>query len=459
MIFAVNSPFHPDKLRQDYPHQDRPMPSSKTANPPTPLWKLWNQATAWLALPLKGYLYYRCSQKKEDPTRLNERFGRTTLSRPRGTLLWFHAASVGEMLSLLPLLESLNNQRPELYFLLTTGTLTAANLLRKRIATSPLKTCLIHQFIPLDVPQWIERFLAHWQPQLALLTESELWPNLIAGCQNHSIPLILLNGRLSERSFRRWRKLPFLITPILQNFAWIAARSKEDGHRFQQLGGPIDLIGDLKEAAPPLPYNEDVLESIRRHLHGRQLWIASSTHEGEEEVIIAAHRRLLQFFPALLCLIIPRHPHRGEAIAALADQAPQYSKNALPTPSDPFWIGDTLGDMGVFYRLSEIVFLGNSLPCMAPKGGGHNPLEPIRLHSALACGPEMKNFAEIIKELQEDITIVYNDETLASWVLTMLNNPVLREKRSLSAFHYATSLQGKALEELSSRILSSLSSL
>jgi 3-deoxy-D-manno-octulosonic-acid transferase len=340
--------------------------------------------------PLSGpVLSWRLSRGKEDGARIGERRGEPGLDRPAGVLVWLHGASVGEALSLLPLIDRLTQRGG--HVLITTGTVTSAAILADRLPAGAF-----HQFVPLDVPRFMRRFIAHWRPDIALIAESELWPNFIVEAERVGTPIILVNARLSERSFRRWSRLSAFIGALLARVDLCLAQSEGDGERFVRLGAPnVRLVGNLKYDAPAPPADWQALASLSGLVSGRQVWIAASTHEGEEILIGEAHRILARTFPDLLTLIAPRHPSRGVRITAqlqgLGLNCALRSVGAQPGAETAVYICDTIGELGLFYRLAGVVFVGKSF---AP-GGGQNPIEPARLASAILHGPHVANFADV----------------------------------------------------------------
>jgi 3-deoxy-D-manno-octulosonic-acid transferase len=337
----------------------------------------------------------RLSRGKEHPERLSERRGEATLKRPRGPLVWVHGASVGEMLAAVPLIEKLCAQ--DFAVLVTSGTVTSAALAEQRLPNGAL-----HQFIPLDAPRFVRRFLNHWRPDLALFVESDLWPNLILSCADRRIPMIVINGRLSERSFTRWRRVPGVIAALLSRFDLCLTQSAADAERYAQLGAPrVSSTGNLKLDVPAPPVDQAALQRLKDIIGTRPVVAAASTHSGEETAIIAAHRRLRAKFPSLLTVIVPRHPGRGESIAEIAKAAglavALRSRRAQPMPDIGIYVADTLGELGLIYRIAPIVFMGGSLA----SHGGQNPIEAIRLGAAVLHGPHVWNFAEIYATLDE----------------------------------------------------------
>lgn len=349
----------------------------------------WRIATRLAVPAIRWNLRRRLRQGKEEAGRLPEREGHGA-ARPEGRLLWLHAASVGETLAVLPLLDALSARDPALNLLVTTGTVTSARLLPQRLSAG-MRARVIHRFVPLDVPAWVARFLDGWRPDAACLVESELWPNLIDACAARGIPTALLNARISARSFRRWRNFgPRLIRRLLGRFALIAPRSAEDAARLEALGAPrLAPPGDLKLAAAPLPADPAGLEALRDAIGGRPVLLAAVTHPGEEAAVLAAARELAPRFPELLTILAPRHPERGAQVAALAQGAPRRSLGALPGEG-PAYVADTIGELGLFYRVASMAFIGGSLVAH----GGQNPLEAARLNCPVILGPHMENFAD-----------------------------------------------------------------
>jgi len=425
---------------------------------------LWAGAATVAAPGLRLLLRARVRQGKEIAARLPERRGVDPTPRPPGRLLWLHAASVGETVSIRPVLTARTERAPDASMLLTTGTLTSARLLAQRLPELGLEGRVLHRFVPLDVPGWVARFLDHWQPDAAAFVESELWPNLVAACRARRVPIMLLNARLSARSFARWRRLRGAARDLLRGFARIEAQSEADAERLRALGAPaVTVPGNLKFAAPPLPVDPAEFEGLREKLRGRPVWLAASTHPGEEAIVLAAHRALADAHPGLLTIIAPRHPERGARIAEQAEQSlraggraphPSLSQREraflLPLPlgegrgegvaregitqrslgQEPpaagVWIADTLGELGLLYRVARIAFIGRSL---LPPGGGQNPLEAARLGCAIAVGPQTGNFSDILRVLEAAgaVARVADAASLAAWVSAMLHDPTARD--------------------------------
>ncbi len=397
-----------------------------------------------LATPVVDvWLAHRRRRGKEDRVRYGERLGKPTLPRPEGRLVWMHAVSVGESLSLLPLVERLRETLPDVGVLITSGTVTSERLLRERI---PDGVC--HQFAPVDRPGAVRRFARHWRPDLAVWVESELWPNLILETAMRGVPMLLVNARMSERSAARWRRAPHLSRPLLAAFAGVLAQTEADAARFRALGARnVEVRGNLKNDAPPLPADTQGVAALRQAIGGRPCWAAASTHKGEEEAIGEAVSALRRRFPDLLTILAPRHPERGVAIAETMERhglaTARRSANGAIAPSTAVYLVDTLGELGLVYRLADIAFVGGSLE----PHGGHNPLEPARLDCAIVAGPHTENFAEAYVALEDvDALVRVSDAgALAGAVRALLDDETVRVARAAAA-HAAASGLGGAVE-------------
>ncbi|MCC7168101.1 MAG: 3-deoxy-D-manno-octulosonic acid transferase [Rhodospirillales bacterium] len=355
---------------------------------------LYRAATQGLAPLVDLYLAQRRRRGKEDGARFPERRGIAAHPRPAGPLIWIHGASVGEALSALPLVERLAARAA---ILVTTGTVTSAALLAERLPANAF-----HQYVPVDRLPWVRRFLDHWGPDLALWLESEFWPNLMLETAARRIPMALINGRVSDRSLASWRRMPGAARTLLGCFAWALGQSDEDARRLALLGARhTGCVGNLKYAALPLPVDESGLARLQAEIGGRPLWLAASTHAGEEALAARVHARLKAEIPGLLTLVVPRHPARGPAIAQeLAASGMVVARRGADQPIAPatdLYLADTMGELGLFYRLAPLVLIGKTLTA----AGGQNPLEAARLGCALLWGPRMDNFKAIAARLEE----------------------------------------------------------
>ena len=380
-----------------------------------------------LAQPLaRPILRRRAKRGKEDLSRMSERFGRSTIQRPDGDLVWFHAASVGETNAVLPLIGTLLAQIPAQTILLTTGTVTSARIAKMRLPQGAL-----HQFIPLDTPEFMSRFLDHWRPDLALLVESEIWPNLMLETSTRDIPIALINGIISQKSFRNWRRQGSLSRPIFGRFDLVLVQNEQLQKRFMRLGAPdVHVVGNLKFDAPALPVDELKKHQLLKWIDKRPHFLAASTHPGEERQIIEAHKKLRRNFPDLLSIIVPRHPERGEEIADLVSASGfagvTRSTSEVPTKQTDFYIADTLGELGMFFDISDLTFLGGSLV----ENGGHNPVEVVRFGAVVITGPNWINQADSFDALLkgEGALEVRSGRELADRVEALMTNEQMRSK-------------------------------
>jgi 3-deoxy-D-manno-octulosonic-acid transferase len=359
---------------------------------PLPL-RLYRLASSGAGLFASSIVGRRLKAGKEHPERFRERYGESKIARPSGPLVWVHAASVGELLAVVPLIGRIRER--DFNVLCTSGTVTSATLAEQRLPPG-----VIHQFVPLDVPRFVKRFFNHWKPDLALFVESELWPNLITTAAARGVPLLLVNGRISERAFNIWRRTPKSIAALLRCFELCLAQSAAYAGRLRDLGAPrVGTTGNLKFDVPEPPANPDSLRKLRAAIGDRTVVAAASTHAGEETAMIDAHRRLRGTFPRLLTIIAPRHPERGSGILDIAKAANLTarlrSRGELPGTHTEIYIADTMGELGLVYRVAPIVFMGGSLA----SHGGQNPIEPAKLGAAVLHGPNVWNFAEIYSAL------------------------------------------------------------
>ncbi len=385
-----------------------------------------------LALPaIELALKRRLASGREDAARIGERRGRPGLPRPKGPLVWVHAASIGEALSVMRLIERLLGCYPALNILITTGTVTSADLLAGQM---PDRAC--HQFVPIDRPAWVRRFLDHWRPDAALWVESEIWPNLVFMSQARGIPMVLLNARMSPRSFSRWRRIPGPIAKLLREFSLAMAQDEVEAGQLMALGAdPVTAPGNLKFAAGPLPADHEALAALTQAIGVRPRWLAASTHEGEEEIAAYAHQRMAGQWPGLLTVIVPRHPSRGAACAAklkaLGLSVARRADGALPKGDTEIYLADTLGELGLFYRIAPVALVGGSL---IPHGG-QNVLEPARLDCAIVHGPHMENFRAISDEMSAKgaAVEVADAEELVKAVTQLLGDEELRARVSATA--------------------------
>jgi 3-deoxy-D-manno-octulosonic-acid transferase len=376
------------------------------------------------AFPIVGaYVAFRASKGKEERGRHGERYGVASVARPTGPLIWVHAASVGETSAVTPLVEAIVDMG--IHVVLTTGTVTSAKMVQERLGER-----VIHQYVPLDLKPAVDRFLAHWQPDLAIICESEIWPMTILELGTRRVPQVLVNGRLSDRSFANWHKRPSIAEALFENLAHVVAQSEVDGERFRALGArPVTVSGNLKVDTAVPPVNNAELASMHRMIGSRKTWAAISTHQGEEEIVAQVHHMLKARHRDLLTIIVPRHPDRALEIAAeiekMGMKAALRSRGDQITPDTDIYLGDTIGDMGLYLRLTEIAFVGRSLTAQ----GGQNPLEPAMLKSAILSGRNVQNFRESYQRLIKNggAKLVRDKDMLAGAVNYLFNNPAERQ--------------------------------
>ena len=374
---------------------------------------------------MRGLARRRARLGKENPSRLNERYGKAGLPRQPRPLCWFHAASVGESLSVLPLIKRIHHEFPETAQLLTTTTVTSANLISDKLPPSA-----VHQFAPFDTPLWTRRFLRHWRPNIGVLVESEIWPNILTQAKADGTPLVLINGRISKRAAAAWLRAPTLAKHIFGLFDKVFAQSPDDEIRLRRLGAhDVSYRGNLRFSAPKLSADTVMLESERKRFRGRRVWLAASTHEGEEEIVGRAHERLSLRCPGLLTIIVPRHPSRGTAITErLTELGLRVARRSLDQPvtsETDVYLADTLGELGVWLRLVSIVLIGGSLV----PAGGHNPIEAARLDCAILSGPHMENQAVPTERLRAASALFFvgSETEIAEKVFDLLSNDNRRE--------------------------------
>ncbi|MBR1294100.1 3-deoxy-D-manno-octulosonic acid transferase [Bradyrhizobium ottawaense] len=403
--------------------RDRKMPKSLPIALPITL-RMYRRLASGLVPLAPALIKRRLKQGKEDPARVGERRGLSRDVRPHGPLVWIHGASVGEVLAAAGLIERLRDLN--LRILLTSGTVTSAAVVAKRFPPD-----VIHQYVPYDSPRYVARFLDHWKPSLALFIESDLWPNLILAGATRRVPMVLINGRMSPRSFPRWRRMQGTISALLSRFDICLAQSKTDAERFSTLGGrDVVTTGNLKLDVSAPPADPAKLERLMAMTRGRPIIVAASTHPGEDEMLVAAHRSLSGFFPQLLTVIVPRHPDRGSSTAGLITASglkpALRSREELPTATTDIYVADTMGELGLFYRLSPIVFMGGSLI----RHGGQNPIEAIKLGAAIVHGPHVFNFADVYEALDGSGGARQADtqEALVKQLGQLLADPTLRDK-------------------------------
>ncbi len=400
---------------------------------------------------INAVLRNRLKSGKEDPNRVRERYGEASIKRPDGVLMWVHVASVGEAQSMLPMISLFLEQNPDAHVLVTTITRTAAQLLETRLPDRAF-----HQYLPIDKPQWVRKFLDHWNPTLVLWAESELWPFIIAEIGKRRIPAALLNARMSEKSFRNWSYAKSLSEKILSAFAVILTQTDKDRDFYIKLGGRSVVTSDnVKYCASPLPYSTAELDDLRSQVGARSVWVYASTHKGEEELALATHKNLISKFPDLLTIVVPRHPERAPDVESLFQESGlsfgTRTKNKYPAADHSIFLGDTLGELGLFYALAPIACIGRSFS--DDGGGGHNPLEAALLHSAVLHGPNIQNLQEIYDrmDLAGASLPVTHGEDLSALIYKLLSSPDILQDQIDRSYQFAeskTHILSKIIEEL-----------
>ena len=400
-------------------------------------------------LVIRSYIQKRIEIGKEDTKRFNERIGRPIKERPNGKLIWFHGASVGESVSMLPLINKLLETSPDTYVMVTTGTTTSADIMGKRLPERAF-----HQYIPIDNPAFTKRFVKHWQPDLVLWFESDFWPAMLSTIKKKNIPLILVNGRISNKSFKRWQQFEFLSKELLSCFTFCLGQSEEDAYRLRVLGAKeTTCLGNLKFAGLPIPVDKEKKQEILSQIGNRQIFCISSTHENEEYQLGRHFKELFTEHPDTLIIIAPRHPNRGndikKQIEGLGYNVSLRSANEKITSKTQVYIADTIGELGIWYEISPIVFIGGSL---IPHGG-QNFMEPSRLHDAVIVGPYMHNFTEAMQRAQKANGIIQaiDSEEVITTVIQLLKNKDLLEAKQSLAYNWATG-EAKVLDGIVEKV-------
>lgn len=398
--------------------------------------RAYRLATTILSPVVPALLRRRRRRGKEDLDRVSERLGLSSVERPDGRLIWIHGASNGECLSALPLIETFVAKK--LKVLMTSGTVTSAELMRSRLPSGA-----VHQFVPIDSPSATSQFLKHWRPDVGLFVDSDLWPNLILGAKAAGTSLALVNARMSQRSFESWSWARKTVGALLAAFDICLAQDEEIAIRFKELGArDVRVVGSLKEDAPPLPFDPAELASLKSAIGGRPILLAAQTHPGEDETILPAHDVLRNSFPNLLTIIVPRHPSRGPEIVELCAtrRSSLRSKNEAITRDTTVYIADTMGELGLFYRLASFAFVGGTL---VPRGG-HNPLEPARLHCGVLAGPHTFNSSSAYRAVldAQGVGRVSTSAEIATLAKKLLDDPLQARALGDAAARGALTLGG-----------------
>lgn len=370
----------------------------------------------------------RAARGKEDPSRLGERLGQAGAARPDGPLAWLHGVSVGEATSLLPLVGALHARRPDVALLVTSGTTTAAAMLAQRLPRG-----VIHQYLPLDLPGPVRRFLDHWRPSLGIFVESELWPNLILSARRRGVRLALASARMTEASARSWSRSPAAAHAIFSAFDLILPQDDATAGRIDRLGGSPGPKLNLKLAGDPLPADDAELARLRAAVAGRKVVLAASTHPGEEDIVIEAFSAAVSGHAEALLIIAPRHPDRGPELVRRFGAS---RRSAGETANGPIHIADTLGELGLFFRLADVVVMGGGF---LPGIGGHNPLEPARIGRPILTGPNVFNAAELYVGLFADAAAIEARDAaaLGRHIRGLLDYPPIARRMGEAALDHA----------------------
>lgn len=418
------------------------------------LYRVWVGASVAL-VPIAAWITTRKLRRAGvSVDRAHEKLGHATLKRPEGgPLIWFHAASVGESLSVLALIHRMGLALPQAEFLVTSGTATSADLVARRMPPR----CR-HQFAPLDAPGPLDRFLKHWRPDAALFVESELWPQMLRRAKAHGARMALINARLSARSLARWRKNPRVARYLLEVFDLILTQNDAMAEALVAIHAPPDRVArgiNLKSLSGPLPVDEDALFEARAALGRRPVWIASSTHEGEEAAVIEVHQALLDSWPDLCLILAPRHPERGEQVAELIEAAglEMTRRTRDDQPDGQVFLADTMGELGTWYALSDIVFLGGSLRPI----GGHNPFEVAQSGAFTLSGRHVTNFVETYDEMEEEgaALLVADADELRAEVAALLSDEDRRAQACAAARAFADQRES-SLDVIADRLIAAL---
>ncbi|MGN6517194.1 MAG: 3-deoxy-D-manno-octulosonic acid transferase [Rhizomicrobium sp.] len=400
-------------------------------------------ATTALAPAVPFFLRQRALRGKEDTARMRERLGHSPVARPEGRLVWIHGASVGESTAALPLVDAFLKAGRSV--LVTSGTVASARMMAERLPRGA-----IHQYAPVDTPAATARFLAHWKPDAAMFVESELWPNLLHRAAGQGVKLALVNGRMSERSFRGWKRARSAAKALLSLFDVCLTQDDATASRLAQLGAPRVIVsGSLKADAPPLPVNEREMTALQAAVGNRPVLLAAQTHPGEDETVLPAHDMLRERHPDLLTIIVPRHIERGSDIAMLCGARPARlrSRGELPDTRTAVYVADTLGELGLFYRLAPFCFIGGTLVPM----GGHNPLEPARLNRGVLFGPHTESFPQAYDALlaAHGGMRVATAREIAQAAQDLFDDPALAKAMGEAAARAAADLGGAVAKTLS----------
>ncbi len=414
----------------------------------------WYRFFTYLFYPFAPiYLYFRKIKKKEDSISYKEKLSKIEISREEGFLIWFHVASVGEAMSILPLIESCMEEKKINKILLTSITLSSGKILKKRFNQNAK---VIHQFLPLDISVWTSKFLEHWKPNLSIFIDSEIWPNLISQISEKKIPLLLINARITKKSFKRWKLIISFAKKIFEKFDLCIVSNKESENFLKILGAKnIKNYGNLKFSNIKTDLNKKLDSDFFNKIKNRKIWCAASTHPTEEILCARSHLKIKESYNNILTIIIPRHIDRIEKIrkelSNLNLKIVLYSKlNQIDINTDILLI-DTYGEASIFYNISKYVFVGKSTIKSLIMDSGQNPIEPARLGCKIFHGPNVSNFVEIYEYLKTlGVTKLINnsDELSLSLIEEFEEDKVKKSNVKEEIDNYGQNILNNVVEEL-----------
>ncbi len=399
------------------------------------------------------YIKNRKTENKEPSARFNERVGKYYIPRPQGKLYWFHGASVGESISMLPLIDKLLKEDENLHIMVTTSTITSADVMEKRLPKRAF-----HQYIPFDVPLYAKRIVNHFKPDAVLWFESELWPSLLSEIKKHNLPLILVNGRVSDKSYNTWKRFRPIAKEVLSCFDMCLAQSELDNKRLTYLGAPnVKCVGNLKFAALPLPVDETKKQEIVSAIGNRRVVLLSSTHSNEEEQLATHLKEIKNACKNVIIISIPRHPHRGKEVNEIFQKndfiTALRSKGEPITEQTEIYVADTIGEMGIWYSIASISFVGGSLI----NHGGQNFVEPSRDKNAVIVGPNMQNFREMLQsaKIAHAVWQKHSASDVVDDIIGLLNEEEELTNRQNQAYNWAIN-EAKVLHNIQKELNSIL---
>lgn len=389
--------------------------------------KIYKYLSNILTVPIFIFFLIRLFKFKETSESICEKFGFYKKVRTPGKLIWINAVSIGEALSIIPIIKRIEKEYPKCKILLTTSTLTSKKLIEKRSLN------VIHQFSPVDISFVVIRFLNYWTPNISITVESEFWPNLILEAKKKKITSLLINARISNKSFLRWNRLKGSVNNIFNSFSLCLTQDNESGNRLKLLGVKKILdYGNLKFFSKSLPFNIDHFNSFKKELNKKFVLLIASSHRGEEKMLISIHERIKAKIPNVLFVILPRHAHRSSEIQKILSMYKKKyavrSKNEKIKKDTEFYLADTFGETNLFFNISQITIIGGSII----KHGGQNPIEPSFSNTAVLFGPHMFNFKNISEQLINKSAAIRfeNEKDLLEKIIKLKNNKNLRSELS-----------------------------